>query len=317
MLIDSVDVTFKGGRGGAGIVSFGKMQRSGPDGGNGGKGGDLYVVATSDITLLNQFSVEKEYAAENGIKGGKKKSTGKDGHNLEILLPVGTSIIDKKTDSTILELSQIGQRELLCKGGIGGKGNWELRSPKRTTPEFSQSGKTGEIKELTLSLKLIADFGFIGLPNAGKTSLLNELTNSKAKIANYAFTTLSANVGVLKTKLLADIPGLIEGASTGKGLGIGFLKHIEKVGILLHCITCESTDPLKDYETIRIELGTFNQKLLKKKEVILLTKSDMIDTKTLKELVKKMKTKASKVLPVSIHDWESLEKLKKLITSKK
>src|SRR5258708_2713080 len=178
MLIDSVEVTFKGGRGGAGIVSFGKMQRSGPDGGNGGKGGDLYVVATSDITLLNQFSVEKEYAAENGIKGGKKKSTGKDGHNLEILLPVGTSIIDKKTDSTILELSQIGQRELLCKGGIGGKGNWELRSPKRTTPEFSQSGKTGEIKELTLSLKLIADFGFIDNVSSFISPVLPDWENS-------------------------------------------------------------------------------------------------------------------------------------------
>ena len=316
MLIDSVDVIFKGGHGGAGLVSFGKMQRSGPDGGNGGKGGDLYVEATSDITLLNQFSVEKEYAAENGIKGGKKKSTGKDGKDLDILLPVGTSIIDKSTNTTILELTEIGQRELLCAGGKGGLGNWELRTPRRTTPEYSQSGLSGEKKELTLSLKLIADFGFIGLPNAGKTSLLNELTNSKAKTANYAFTTLSANIGVFEKKFLADIPGLIEGASSGKGLGIGFLKHIEKVGMLLHCISCESVEPEKDYETIRRELGAFNSELLNKKEVILLTKSDMVDKKTLKEMVSQMKTRNKKVMPVSIHDWESLEKLKKLILSK-
>lgn len=313
MLIDSAEVTFKGGHGGAGLVSFGKMSRSGPDGGNGGKGGDLYIRAVSDITLLGQFSAETSFSAGNGEKGGKKKSSGKGGVDLEILLPIGTSLIDKKSGTTLFELTKLNQKELVAKGGIGGKGNWEFRSAKNTTPEFAQSGLPGEKMDLLLSLKLIADYGLIGLPNAGKTSLLNELTNAKAKTGDYAFTTLIANIGVFKSQFLADIPGLIEGASKGRGLGIGFLKHIEKVDTLLHCISADSKNPIKDYGIVRQELSTYNSDLLKKSEILLVTKSDLVDKKVLKAIIRKLSTLNPKILPVSIHDWESLERLKLLI----
>ena len=314
-MIDNAEVVFKAGHGGTGIISFGRMVRSGPDGGNGGRGGDLYVKAASDITLLNQFSRKTIFYAGNGFPGKKGRKTGLNGKNLEILLPVGTSLIDKETGETILELNKIGERRLLCVGGKGGQGNWEFRSATRQAPEIFKPGLPGEEKKLILSLKLIADFGLVGLPNAGKSSLLNELTNAQAKIAVYPFTTLSPNLGVHEGKFLADIPGLIEGASGGKGLGIKFLKHIEKVGVILHCISSESKHLIRDYKTVRSEMGKFNPELLKKTEVILLTKSDLVDEKTLEKDIKKLKAKSKTVLAVSIYDWESLEKLKKLIHS--
>ena len=316
MLIDKAEVVFKGGHGGKGIVSFGRMIRSGPDGGNGGRGGDLYVKASSDITLLNQFSRKTLFYAGNGFPGKKGKRTGLDGKDLEILLPVGTSIIGKETGETILELNIVGERKLLCVGGKGGQGNWEFRSPVRQAPEISQPGLPGEERKLILSLKLIADFGLVGLPNAGKSSLLNELTNAKAKIAGYPFTTLSPNLGVYEGKFLADIPGLIEGAAEGKGLGIRFLKHIEKVGVIIHCISSESGDLIKDYETVRSEMGKYSLELIKKTEVILLTKSDLVDKETLEKDINILKAVSENILPVSIYDWESLEKLKKLILTK-
>lgn len=313
MLIDEVEVVFKGGHGGAGKVSFGKMKRSGPDGGNGGRGGDFYVKVSSDITLLNQFSQKTIFSAENGFPGEKKNKTGKAGENLEVSLPVGTALIDKQTGTTILELTRVGESILLFKGGKGGRGNREFRSPTRQAPQIAQKGLPGEEKSLILSLKLIADFGLVGLPNAGKTSLLNELTRAQAKIANYPFTTLTPNLGVFEGKFLADIPGLIEGASEGKGLGISFLKHIEKVEVILHCISAETEDVNRDYKTVRTEMQKFNPELIKKGEIILLTKSDLVDSKHKAALLKKLKTKAKNVLPVSIHDWESLEKLKLLL----
>ncbi len=303
MLMDTAITTFSGGHGGAGIVSFGKKARSGPDGGNGGKGGDLFVRATSDITLLNQFNVQSSWEAPDGHPGGKYRQSGKDGKDMEILLPKGTSIFDVETGELIMELSEIGQKELLCIGGKGGRGNYEFRSAKNTTPEYAQSGLRGQKRTVKLVLKLIADFGLIGLPNAGKSSLLNELTNAKAKVGDYDFTTLSPNLGIYKGKVIADIPGLIEGASSGKGLGIGFLKHIEKVGVILHCIAADSLDPLKDYEIVRDEIKKYNKVLLRKKEIILITKSDLVNKKNL--------PKIKNSIPVSIYDFESLEKLKR------
>lgn len=313
MLIDRAIVTFSGGHGGTGITSFGKKERSGPDGGNGGKGGDLWVRATSDITLLNQFSMQNSFAASDGNPGGKYRQSGKDGNDMELLLPKGTSIIDERTGELIAELTEIGQRELICLGGKGGRGNYEFRSAKNTTPQYSQNGLRGQKRTLILELKLIADFGLIGLPNAGKSSLLNELTNAKAKIGNYAFTTLTPNLGMYDEKIIADIPGLIEGASTGKGLGIGFLKHIEKVGVLLHVIAADSEDAMKDYEIVHEEIKKYNAALLAKKEIILITKSDLVDEKKVKKLVKEFKKKSKYVLGISIHDFESLEKLRKLL----
>lgn len=313
MLIDSAEVIFKGGHGGSGVTSFGKKEHSGPDGGNGGKGGDLYVEATSDLTLLNQFSRKSLFGAESGESGGRNKMNGLNGKDLVVFLPFGTSLIEQETGKVVYELDKIGDRKLICKGGLGGRGNWEFRSSTNQAPRFHQPGLPGEVYKLILSLKLIADFGLIGLPNSGKSSLLNELTRAHAKIANYPFTTLSPNLGVCEGKFLADIPGLIEGAAEGKGLGTKFLKHIEKVSVLLHCLSSESTDLIRDYEVVRSEIGKYSQDLLKKPEIILLTKSDLMDKKTVKEDIQKLKTKTKQVVAVSIYDWESLEKLKKLL----
>ncbi len=314
MLIDKVEVILKGGDGGHGKVSFVKIGR-GPDGGNGGDGGDLYVVASSDLTLLNQFSRETEISAERGIDGGRNKKTGHNGADLDLILPVGTSIISKKTGELILELTKVGERKLLCEGGRGGRGNWEFRSSRNTTPKTAEKGQKGVLRKVILNLKLIADFGLIGLPNAGKSSLLNELTNAKAQIANYQFTTLSPNLGIFEKRVIADIPGLIEGASEGRGLGVGFLKHIEKVKMLIHCVSCDSQDPLHDYQTVKNELKAFNAKLGKKDEVILLTKSDLIENERLKEIMKKFKNKSKNILTVSIYDPDSIDEVKNLLIS--
>jgi GTPase len=314
MLIDTVSAVFSGGHGGAGVVSFGKSAHSGPDGGNGGKGGDIYLRATSDITLLNQFKIEEFFKAHDGNAGRKFRQSGKNGEDLELLVPRGTSVIDELTGEPLFELNEINQRELLCKGGKGGKGNYEFRNARRTTPEFAQPGLAGEKKQIKLILKLIADFGLIGLPNAGKSSLINEITNAKAKVGDYAFTTLSPNLGVINGKTIADIPGLIEGASSNKGLGVGFLKHIEKVGVILHCIAADSSDPLGDYKTVRKELGFYNIKLLAKTEIVVITKSDLVDKPTLNKLKKKFTANGNNVIAVSIHDFESIEKFKKIIS---
>ena len=306
MLLDKVDVTFKAGDGGNGKVSFKKIGR-GPDGGSGGRGGDLYIEASSDLTILYQFSRKDSLSAGDGVPGWNNVKSGAKGEDLVITLPVGTTLINRDTGQEILELTEVDQRLKLLKGGDGGKGNFEFRSARNTTPMKAQKGFPGEVLNLTLNLKLIADFGLIGLPNAGKSSLLNELTNSNAKVGNYAFTTLSPNLGVVNGKVIADIPGLIEGASEGKGLGVKFLKHIEKVKVLLHCVDATSTDYQKDYETVRTELGNYNKDLLKKKEIILLTKSD------LKGEMSSTPIGGKNSIPVSIHSLESIENIKKLL----
>lgn len=302
MLLDKVDVTFSAGNGGNGKVSFKKIGR-GPDGGNGGKGGDLYITAVSDLTVLYQFSQKDMLAAENGIPGGDNIKSGRKGEDLTISLPVGTTLIDRENGRVVAELTEVGQTIKLLKGGDGGHGNWEFRSARNTTPMKAQKGFPGEALNLTLDLKLIADFGLIGLPNSGKSSLLNELTNSNARVGNYAFTTLSPNLGVVNGKVIADIPGLIEGASDGKGLGVKFLKHIEKVKVLIHCIDATSNDYEKDYKVVRNELKKYNPEMLKKKEIILLTKSDLVENK--------VSFKNAKL--ISIHDLESINNLKKLL----
>jgi len=322
MFIDESTITISGGHGGAGIVSFGKMEKSGPDGGNGGRGGDLWVEATSDLTLLSQFQVETEFAAEDGHSGGKKKRTGKDGADLVIRLPVGTTLTEIETvrqpglvtSGETIELTSVGQRVLISKGGIGGRGNYEFRSPRRTTPRFAQSGLPGEKRIFHVNLKLIADFGLIGLPNAGKSSLLNELTNANAKVGNYSFTTLTPNLGICDGRVIADIPGLIEGAHEGRGLGIKFLKHIEKVAVILHCISAESQDLAADYNTVREELALFKKRLLKKPEVLLLTKSDMVeDHAELLDKVELLKRLNPNIITISIHDLDAIEKLKSIV----
>jgi len=314
MLIDEVEIIVKAGDGGKGVVSFGKGEKSGPDGGNGGKGGDVYVLASSDLTLLNQFQSETFVSAENGIDGGKEKRAGRMGEDLVLLFPIGSGIRDLDTGE-ILELNKVGDNFLLCKGGEGGTGNFELRSSRNTTPENIIPPKPGQKRRLEVILSFIADFGFIGLPSSGKSSLLNELTNTNVKTADYHFTTLTPNLGVLPNKkIIADIPGLIEGASKGKGLGIKFLKHIQKVGLLLHCLPSDSSDPIKDYKVIRKELGEFSQKLLEKDEVILVTKSDLVRDKDLEKIKTKLKKLKRKMIVTSIYDEKSIRDLMEVLS---
>lgn len=311
MLITEVNISFKAGNGGNGKVSFYK-NRKGPDGGNGGNGGSIYVSASSDIYALKLFTKTKIIKAEDGQHGMANKKNGKDAEDLEIKLPVGTILADKDSKITY-EITNRHNRFLLCKGGSGGLGNWEYRSSTNRTPLYAQSGSEGQQRHFYINLKLIADFGFIGYPNAGKSSLLKEITKAKPKIGNYPFTTLEPNLGELNGKILADIPGLIKGASQGKGLGIKFLKHIEKVSLIFHCISCELKDPQKSYLIIREELKKFNPNLLKIPEIILLTKTDLKSRKEIKQSINDLKNLKIKVLPISIHDWDSLQELKNLI----
>lgn len=320
MLIDEVNIVIRGGHGGAGKVSFYPGHFSGPDGGNGGKGGDVYIRVVSDLTALNQFTRKKIVEGKNGELGESNRKFGKDGEDIEIIMPVGTFLKNKQTGE-VIELLEVDKIVLIAKGGLGGRGNFEFKSSLRTTPKFAQSGLPGDERFFDVKLKLIADFGLIGLPNAGKSSLLNELTKANVKVAEYPFTTLEPNLGVYKGKkgnrIVADIPGLIEGASDGKGLGIKFLKHIEKVGLLLHCISAESKNVLNDYETVKSEMKKFNPEILEKEEIILLTKTDLVSEKEIKDKSKLLKKTKKQIIQISIYNWDEVEKLKSYLDSKK
>lgn len=309
MLIDDVTIKIQAGKGGKGAVAFSGIKMNlGPTGGSGGKGGDVYLEAVSDLSALNRYRSQKEFQAGDGEDGRGAFRDGHTGKDLILLAPRGTVIHDL-TLNIQHELTGIGQKILVAKGGKGGKGNFLYRSPTNTSPKESQPGLPGEEQKLRLELKLIADIGLIGLPNIGKTSLLNTLTNSQGKVANYAFTTLEPNLGVYHSLILADIPGLIEGASTGKGLGIKFLRHIERTGILFHFIDASSEDPEKDYKTIRQELGAYNPLLLEKKEYIIISRADLVD----KDRVEKMKKIFRRIIPISIYDKEKMNGLRKIL----
>lgn len=311
MLVDEVEIKVKAGHGGPGKVSFFPM-KNGPNGGDGGEGGSVYVEVNPNMSDLHRFAGKHDWKAGDGGTGDVFLRTGPNGDDMVLQVPKSTTIIDLENGEQI-EMIDESTRVLLCQGGIGGRGNDRFKSPTNQTPRNSEPGRPGQERRLKLILKLIADIGLIGLPNAGKSSLLNELTAAKAKIANYAFTTLEPNLGVMNKKIIADIPGLIEGASAGKGLGIKFLKHIEKVGIILHCISVESKDIIKDYETVEKELAAYNPELTRKSEVILLTKHDLATPAEVSAQLKKLEQIGKKVYPVSIHDYDSLETIKKLI----
>lgn len=314
MLIDEVHITIKGGDGGRGAVHFYSdawRPKGGPDGGIGGDGGSVFFEAVSDISKLNQFRHAKVYAAQNGERGGINNRTGKNGDDLIIQVPVGT--VANYDNGTSFELTHVGQKIMMAGGGKGGRGNFCFKSSTNQTPQEYEPGIKIQPKKLFLQLKLIAQVGLIGLPNAGKTSLLNELTPANAKVANYSFTTLEPNLGVTKGGLIiADIPGLIEGAATGKGLGIKFLKHIERTNLLVHCVSAESQTPLKDYQTVRQELINYSSVLSKKPEIIVLTKSDVQDSKQIKQLQKNIKAD----IFTSIADPNSIKQLSDLISQK-
>ena len=313
MLIDDVKIEVSGGHGGKGAVAFNStLKNLGPTGGTGGKGGNVFAVGVSDISALNQFRFKKKFAAENGLDGRGQFRDGHDGKDLLFKLPVGT-VVHNLTSGEDVSLEKTGERIVLAKGGIGGRGNFHFRSPRNTSPKQSQPGLPGESFSFRFELKLIADVGFVGLPNAGKSSMLNALTNATSKVANYPFTTLEPNLGTYYELILADIPGLIEGSSGGRGLGVKFLRHIERTRILFHFISAESPSPESDYETIRKELGTYNKALLEKPEYLFLSKSDLASPEELKERLKALKKLRPNTIAVSMHDPESIKKIQKIL----
>lgn len=313
MIIDDVTITVAAGNGGNGHVSFSKTKMTlGPTGGSGGNGGSVFLQGVSDLTALKQFRFKKEIEAQSGEHGKKQGNDGANADDTILLVPVGTIATNLDTNRTF-EISQVGQIELIAKGGRGGKGNYLFRSATNTTPLEAGKGRAGDSFSMRMELKMIADVGFIGLPNVGKSSLLNELTNASAKVANYPFTTLEPNLGVYYDLILADIPGLIEGASEGRGLGIKFLKHVERTKVLFHLISAESENPIQDYKTVRIELETYNPLLLEKPEYLFLSKSDTVTPEKIAKIKNEFKALGKKITEISIINPESLQTVKNLL----
>lgn len=314
MLVDNITIILKAGDGGNGAATFlrnAMTAKGGPDGGNGGNGGDVYFQGSANINDLRLFRFKKKVLAQDGTPGKHRKLFGKNAPHLTITLPLGTQITDLDTGQKfeITDTTPI----LIARGGKGGRGNTEFKSALNQTPRFAEPGAPGETKRLHLELKLIALVGITGLPNAGKSSLLDALTNAHPLIGDYPFTTLEPNIGMLGSIPIADIPGLIEGASIGKGLGTKFLRHIEKTKILIHCIDVSGADPQKAYETVRTEFKEHNPKLLAKREIVLLTKTDLVDGDTLQKTVSLFKKKNKQVLTSSVYDPQSMDKLKQLV----
>ena len=288
--IDEAIITVQSGDGGRGCVSFRRekfIPRGGPDGGDGGKGGDVVFVTTSRKRTLYQFRFQRHFKAKNGAHGRGKQKTGKNGQDLVIELPPGTLVTDAETGQNIIDLIKPGERLVPANGGRGGQGNRRFKTSTNRSPRFAQPGEPGETKTIKLELKLLADVGIIGLPNAGKSTLITTVSSARPKIGSYPFTTLFPSLGVVETDreepfVVADIPGLIKGAHKGTGLGIRFLRHIERTRILVHLIdvsAIDSDDPLHGYNTINKELAMYNQKLAEKPQIVVLNKIDLPDTR--------------------------------------
>jgi GTP-binding protein len=293
--IDTANVIIKSGDGGPGHISFRRekfVPKGGPDGGTGGKGGDIIFKTDRHLNTLLDFKYKRNYAAGNGKPGMKSNKTGKDGLSLEIKVPCGTVIKDFATDDVIADLVDDGMKYVLAEGGIGGRGNSEFTTSTNQAPRYAEPGRPGKEFEITLELKLIADVGLVGLPNVGKSTLISVISAAKPKIADYPFTTLVPNLGIVsigesQSFTVADIPGLIEGAADGKGLGIQFLRHVERTRLLVFLLDCFSPDPANDLKTLRNELKKYNPQMLKKKSIICISRVDCIDEATKKELSKK------------------------------
>ena len=289
MFIDEAEIYLKAGKGGDGAVSFRRekyIPKGGPDGGDGGNGGDIIILVDNHCHGLAQYNREKSFLAPNGQNGMGQQKTGKGGDDLTLRIPAGTQIYNSK-DVLLADLTHEGDTMVIARGGNGGWGNQHFASSIKQTPKWSKAGLKGESMKVKLLLKTIADVGLIGLPNAGKSTLLAVLSNAHPKIADYPFTTLEPNLGTIKNIerniILADIPGLIEGASVGKGLGDKFLRHIERTTILVHVIDANSDDVLRDYKVIRQELKAFSPLLTKKIEIVVLNKADSVLEADLKE----------------------------------
>ena len=326
MFTDYVKIIAKAGNGGNGAISFRRekyVAAGGPDGGDGGKGGDIYFEVDPDSNTLIDFRYNKKFKAENGKNGEGAHKYGKSGEDLYIKVPIGTIVRDATTNRVMADLSEKGQKELILKGGRGGKGNSYFATSTRQAPRFAQDGEKGEEKELILELKLLADVGLIGFPNVGKSTFLSMTTSATPKIADYHFTTLEPNLGVVKTEygdsfVIADIPGIIEGASEGTGLGLQFLRHIERTRLLLHVIDVsgsEGRNPVQDFYTINEELKKYSEKLSKRKQIVVANKIDALqDDNLYKELEKVAKENDMEIFKISAATGEGVSDLIKHVS---
>lgn len=314
MLVDDVTVRLIGGRGGPGIVGFSRTKGNiGPTGGNGGPGGDVMLEGVLDISALQQFKFNKEFKAGDGEVGTTRLRDGARGENLILKVPVGTVIHNEDT-GTSHEISHVGEQFLAARGGYRGRGNFHFRASTNTTPMEHEEGREGESYTYRLELKMIADFGLVGLPNAGKSSLMNALTGSHSKVGNYAFTTLEPSLGAYYGLIIADIPGLIEGAHEGKGLGVKFLRHIERTQTIFHLVSAESDDVVRDYKIIRGELEAYNPTLAEKHEQLILSKSDMVSDDEIHDKLKKLKKCNKNVFALSVIDDDSLAQVRNILS---
>ena len=321
MFTDYTKIIIKSGDGGNGAATFRRekyVASGGPDGGDGGNGGNVYFQVDKDKNTLIDFRYNKKFKAKNGENGSGSHCNGKYGEDLYIKVPIGTVIKDAETGKVIADLSEPNQKELILKGGRGGRGNSHFATATRQAPRFSEDGEKGEEKELILELKLLADVGLLGFPNVGKSTFLSIVTDAKPKIANYHFTTIEPNLGVVKTKdgdgfVIADIPGIIEGASEGVGLGIQFLRHVERTRLLLHFLDVsgqEGRNPVEDFYAINKELKKYSEKLSTRKQIIVANKIDVMqDGALLKEVEKLAKKEKLEIFKISAVTKEGVEEL--------
>jgi len=317
MFVDELTIHIRAGKGGDGVVRWlheKDKEFGGPSGGDGGRGGNVFAVSARNLNLLARYRHKKEFYAENAENGKNNSLHGANGRDLKILFPVGSIITNKQTGEKIY-LNKEDEKKILLKGGNGGYGNEHFKSSTNRRPKEFTKGKLGEEEDFYIEVELIADIGLIGLPNAGKTSILNELTNTRGKVGDYPFTTLEPNLGEYFGHIISDIPGLIEGAAEGKGLGHKFLRHIRRVKILAHLISLENKDLAEAYKTIRKELGQFDRELLDKKEIIVLTKIDLIkDEKIIEKIIKKIQKINPNTIAVTIYDNNSVKKFKDFLS---
>lgn len=321
MFTDYTKIIIKSGNGGDGAITFRRekyVAAGGPDGGDGGRGGNIYFRVDPNANTLIDFRFTKKFKAQNGENGSGSNRYGKAGEDLYIDVPIGTIIKDAETGKVVADLSKEGQEELVLKGGRGGKGNSHFATATRQVPRFAQAGEEGEEKEVILELKLLADVGLLGFPNVGKSTFLSRVTDAKPKIANYHFTTIEPNLGVVKTAsgdsfVIADIPGIIEGASEGTGLGLQFLRHIERTRLLLHVIDVsgsEGRNPVEDFKIINNELKKYSEKLSKRKQIIVANKIDSMQDETLyKELSELAKKEKLEIFKISAVTGEGIKEL--------
>ena len=295
--VDYVKLQISSGKGGKGSIHLHRekyITKGGPDGGDGGRGGHVIIRANKQLWTLYPFKFKRHFIAGHGGDGSKSRSSGAQGEDIYIDVPVGTVVRSTQSKDVIFEITEAGQEKIIAEGGLGGSGNWHFKSPTRQTPRYAQPGREGITLDITLELKVLADVGLVGFPNAGKSTLLSVLTAAKPKIADYEFTTLKPNLGIVdyrdyKSFVMADIPGIIEGAAEGKGLGHYFLRHIERNSILLYLIPADTPDVKKAFDILQKELVKYNPELLDKSFTVVLSKADLLDEELLEEYTKEMK----------------------------